>query len=62
MGTFDSMSGPSRLIGEEWVEHGYRTSPTTLVPDECPICGSPNNTCTALTHAIGMEMQRQEDD
>lgn len=55
--TDDPHPGPSRLIGEEWIAHGYQTTPDMLTPDPCPICGSPNGTCTNATHLAGMQQQ-----
>lgn len=55
---------PSRLIGAEWIEHGYRVTPDFREPEECPICQSPDTTCTDATHRAGMaylKAQEQED-
>jgi len=60
MGLFDYAPGPDRLVGEEWIEHGYQASPSFLVPEECPICGSPDGTCTDATHRFGMALQQDE--
>lgn len=62
MGYNNSSSGPDRLIGQEWIEHGYQTSPLSLEAEDCPICGARNTTCTDATHRMGMAAQQSEDD
>ena len=56
----NSVPGPLRLIGEEWIAHGYQYTPGIPFAEECPICGSPNTTCTAYSHEAGMKFQREE--
>lgn len=62
MGYQNSWSGPDRLIGEEWIEHGYQVSPSTIEAEDCPICGARNTTCTDATHRAGMAQQSKDDD
>lgn len=46
MAAFDgSYPGPLHLVGQEWVEHGYRVSPIFENPEPCIICGAPQSTC-----------------
>lgn len=52
--TDGSYSGPShetgtRLIGEEWIEHGYKINPIFEEVEPCPICDAPNQTCSIHT-------------
>lgn len=41
-----SYPDPLYLIGEEWIEHGYRVSPIFDQFEPCIVCGAPNSTCT----------------
>lgn len=41
-----SCSGPLRLLGAEWVDHGYPITPIFDDFEPCIICGMPNSTCT----------------
>lgn len=51
-GPFRSLSSPEQsvghihLIGEEWVEHGYKTTPIFDEVEPCAICDAPDQTCT----------------
>lgn len=37
---------PLRLIGQEWVDHGYPITPIFEEVEPCPICDMPNQVCT----------------
>lgn len=45
---------PDRLIGEEWIEHGYVTMPDMREPEACFICQIEDGSCTDATHRAGM--------
>ena len=51
-----SYSGPfashdeDRIIGTEWIEHGYKFIPIVEEVDPCIIDGAPQNTCTDSSH------------
>lgn len=45
----EQSAGHVRLIGEEWIEHGYRASPIFDEVEPCAICDAPNQTCTHFT-------------
>lgn len=47
-----------RMIGQSWVDHGYRPTPTFDSVEDCPVCGAPQTTCTNETHQAGMTLQR----
>lgn len=52
----DDLSPGLRLLGEEWIDHGYPLTP--VLPEDlgpCPICGAPNTTCTGREFHNGIE-------
>lgn len=55
--TDDPFPGPDRLIGQSWIDHGYRVSPSFDEVEPCPICGAANQVCTNATHLAGMAEQ-----
>lgn len=54
--------GHIHLIGEEWIEHGYKATPIFDEVEPCAICDAPNQTCTHFTTTYeGVPVARFED-